>query len=248
MACADRLSRLARAAVAAAPSAPTPLCVLSSLLLLASPRQLNESRHDDREGAAEPRASRRSRSRRFRGVRRSPVVPRARCRSRRAECADAPTPLCVLSSLLLLASPRQLNESRHDDREGAAEPRVSRRSRSRRLRGVRRSPVVPRARCRSRRAAPRSPTPLCVPSSLLRLASPCHLNESRHDDRESAAEPRASRSSILRRLRGVLRSPVAPRARCRSRRAECADAPLRAQLAAAPCVTAPAQREPTGVQ
>ena len=60
VACADRLSRLARAAVAAAPSAPTPLCVPSSLLLLASPRQLNESRHDDRESAAEPRASRRS--------------------------------------------------------------------------------------------------------------------------------------------------------------------------------------------
>ena len=52
VACADHLSRFARAAVAAAPSAPTPLCVPSSLLLLASLRQLNESRHDERESAA----------------------------------------------------------------------------------------------------------------------------------------------------------------------------------------------------
>ena len=60
VACADRPSRFARAAVAAAPSATTHLCVPSPLLLLASPRQLNESRHDDRENAAEPRAGRRS--------------------------------------------------------------------------------------------------------------------------------------------------------------------------------------------
>ena len=37
----------ARAAVAAASSSPTSLCVPSSLLL-ASPRQLNESRNDER--------------------------------------------------------------------------------------------------------------------------------------------------------------------------------------------------------
>ena len=46
---ADVPSRLARAAVAAASSAPTSLRVPSPLLFLASPRQLNESRHDDRQ-------------------------------------------------------------------------------------------------------------------------------------------------------------------------------------------------------
>ena len=44
---------------------------------------------------------------------------------RRAECADAPL---ELSLLLLLTSPRRLNQSQHDDRESAAEPRASRRS------------------------------------------------------------------------------------------------------------------------
>ena len=43
----------------------------------------------------------------------------------------------------------------------------------------------------------------------------------------------------------MCRSSVAPRARCRSRRVECADVTPRAQLAAAPCITAPTQREPT---
>ena len=49
VACADHPSRFARAAVAAASSAPTSLRVPSSLLFLASPRQLNKSRHDDRQ-------------------------------------------------------------------------------------------------------------------------------------------------------------------------------------------------------
>ena len=49
VACADVPSRLARAAVAAASSAPTSLRVPSSLQLLASPLQLNESRPDDHQ-------------------------------------------------------------------------------------------------------------------------------------------------------------------------------------------------------
>ena len=57
-------------------------------------------------------------------VRRSPSAPRACGRSRRAERADAPL---ELSLLLLLTSPRRLNQSQHDDRESAAEPRTSRR-------------------------------------------------------------------------------------------------------------------------
>ena len=57
-------------------------------------------------------------------VRRSPSAPRACDRSRRAERAGAPL---ELSLLLLLTSPRRLNQSQHDDRESAAEPRASRR-------------------------------------------------------------------------------------------------------------------------
>ena len=45
-------------------------------------------------------------------VRRSMSSPRACGRSRRAEHSDAPL---ELSLLLLLTSPRQINQSRHDD-------------------------------------------------------------------------------------------------------------------------------------
>ena len=58
-------------------------------------------------------------------VGRSQSAPRACGRRRSAERADAPL---VLSPLLLLASPRRLTESRHDDRASAAEPRANRRS------------------------------------------------------------------------------------------------------------------------
>ena len=58
-------------------------------------------------------------------VRRSKSAPRACSRRRRAERADVPL---VLSPLLLLAPPRKITESRHDDRASAAEPRASRQS------------------------------------------------------------------------------------------------------------------------
>ena len=51
-------------------------------------------------------------------VRRSSSAPRACSRSRRAERADAPL---ELSLLLLLTSPRRLNQSQHDVRESACD-------------------------------------------------------------------------------------------------------------------------------
>ena len=73
-------------------------------------------------------------------VRRSQSAPRACGRRRRVERADAPL---VLSPLLLLALPRQLTESRHDDRASAAEPRASRRSWSGRRCCDRAPPIAP---------------------------------------------------------------------------------------------------------
>ena len=58
---------------------------------------------------------------------------------------------------------------------------------------VGRSQSAPRA-CGRRRRAERADAPLVL-SLLLLLASPCRLTESRHDDRASAAEPRANRRS-----------------------------------------------------
>ena len=55
-------------------------------------------------------------------VRRSMSAPRACGRSRRAEHADAPL---ELSLLLPLTSPRQINQSRHDDNESAVMLRAS---------------------------------------------------------------------------------------------------------------------------
>ena len=191
VACADRPSRFARAAVAAVPRATTPLCVPSSLLLLASPRQLNENRNDDRESAAKQRASLRSWSRRLRGVRRPPVALRARCRSCRAACDDAPLRAQPAAAPCVTAP---------------AQREPTRRARERRRTEGESSFVTtpPSVACADRpsrfaraavAAVPRATTPLCVPSSLLLLASPRQLNENRNDDRESAAEPRASRRS-----------------------------------------------------
>ena len=219
--------------------------VRNPLLLLASPRQLTESRHDDRASAAEPRASRS-----FLiappaspGVRRSQFAPRARGRRRRVERADAPL---VLSPLLLLALPRQLTESRHDDRASAAEPRASRRSRS--LRQLHRACVDrnPRLVRAAVAAAPSAPVSL---SCSARCCSLRHRAGSpRADTTTERAPPSRERVVVPDRAAGfaerasisIRASRVRPPPPRRARRCS-----SRAQLAAAPCVTAPAHREPT---
>ena len=104
------------------------------------------------------------------------------------------------------------------------------------------SPVPPSPPRRVRRRPSACPACLCC-CSLRHRASSTRANTTPRGHRRAVSE---SSSSIAPPAAPSVRcSCAAPRACCRSRRAECADAPLRAQLAAAPCVTAPAQREPT---
>ena len=110
---------------------------------------------------------------------------------------------------------------------------------------VRRSQSAPRARG-SRRRAERAGVPLVL-SPLLFLASPRRLTESRHDDRASAAEPRASRRSRSRRRLRRACVDLNPRL-ARAAAAAASSAPMLLSCSArccSFCVTAPAHREPT---
>ena len=176
-------------------------------------------------------------------VRRPSSAPRACGCSRRAERADAPF---EPSLLLLLTSPRQLNQSQHDDRESAAEPRASRRSWSRRRlhRGC--VDLHPRLARAAASAAPSAPK---LPSSPACCCSSCHRASSiRANTTTARAPPSRERVADPDRAAGFAEgastftraSRVRPHPPRRARRRS-----PRAQLAAAPHVTAPAQSEPT---
>ena len=87
-------------------------------------------------------------------VRRCPSAPCACSRSRRAECAFAPL---KPSLLLLLTTPRRLNQSQHNDRESAIKQRASRRSWSRRRLGRACAGLRPRLARAAAAAAPSAP-------------------------------------------------------------------------------------------
>ena len=160
---------------------------------------------------------------------------------RERRCPSRAQPAAVL-----LASPRRLTESRHNNRENAAEPRASRRSRS--CRRLRRACVDLRLRLAraAAAAAPRAPMPLSCSALCCSLRhragstragtttarAPPSRERIVDSDRTACVAERASIVVSASRTR-----PPPPRwaRRC----------PSRAQPAAAPCVTAPAQQEPT---
>ena len=206
---------------------------------IAPPAWLCRSRHRRRRASAEPRASRRA----DRAPPASPCVRRSRrrhtrsalsCRVRRVS-SDITAPLALH---------RRLGSVRADTGTPASERRAASESSCRPSAAdfVVRAPIAPSpaAARRSVRAAPLCRADFAAPQR----APPARLCQSRH------ARPRerrraASESSFLiapPASPSVRRSSFAPGACSRSRRAERADAPLRrAQLAAAPHVTAPAQ-------
>ena len=126
-------------------------------------------------------------------VRRSQSAPRARGRRSRTERADA---LLVLSPLLLLALPRRAGSARADTTTARAPPSRKRVIVPDRAAGFaeRVSISICASRGGGRRRAVRADTPNVL-TPLLLLASPRRLTESRHADRASAVEPRASRRS-----------------------------------------------------